>query len=56
MNDKVYTPEELAERWQCHVNTVYATIKSGKLRAFRVGHQLRIAPAEVARYENGQMT
>lgn len=54
MNDKAYTPEDLAARWQCHINTVYAMIRAKKIRAFRVGHQLRIAPAEVERYENGQ--
>jgi len=52
--DKIYTPEELAERWACNLETVYRMIARSELRTFRVGRMLRITAAEVSRYESGQ--
>lgn len=49
---KAYTVESLAERWDCHAETVRAMIRRGLIHAFKVGKQLRISAEEVARYEN----
>lgn len=54
MTDKPYTVAALADRWECTPQAVYATIKAGKLRAFRVGGKLlRVQAEEVARWESG---
>ena len=47
----VYTPDTLAKRWSCSVHTVRNLIHDGKVRAFRVGHALRISAKEVERFE-----
>lgn len=49
----VLTVSEIADRWRCSMDSVYRMIKSGKLKAFRVGQDFRIKEAEVIRYENG---
>jgi len=36
------TPEEYAERYRIHLNTVYNLIKSSKVSAIRIGDQWRI--------------
>ena len=53
MNDKIYTPQELAERWSCNPHTVYNLINAGELKTFRVGRQIRVTAEEVRRYEGG---
>ena len=32
-----YTPEKLAERWECHVSTVKRMLESGSLHGFKLG-------------------
>lgn len=36
------TPEEYAKRYRIHLNTVYNHIKSGEIKAIRIGDQWRI--------------
>jgi len=36
------TPEEYAERYRIHINTVYNHIKTGLIKAIRIGDQWRI--------------
>lgn len=36
------TPEEYAKRYRIHLNTVYNLIKSGEIKAIRIGDQWRI--------------
>ena len=35
-------PEEYAERFRIHINTVYNLIKAGQIKAIRIGDQWRI--------------
>jgi putative molybdopterin biosynthesis protein len=46
----VLTVDEVAEVLRVNAKTVYALVKRGKLRAFRVGRALRCRRAEVARF------
>lgn len=53
MTQKPFTVMDLADRWGCTRQAVYAIIKEGKLRTFRVGGKLiRILPDEVLRWES----
>jgi len=49
---RLYTPESLAERWQCSAAHVRAMIRRGELIHFRLGKLLRISAEEVARCES----
>jgi putative molybdopterin biosynthesis protein len=42
MEEKYYTPEQLAERFQVSRHAVYKWIRDGTLRAIRVGRAVRI--------------
>jgi excisionase family DNA binding protein len=46
-----HTIAELAERWQVSTRTVRRLIENGKLRAIRIGGQLRVADEVVERFE-----
>ena|SRR5690554_772324 len=46
-----YTPETLAERWDCSAQHVRRLISQGQLHAFRVGRLIRIRPEWVEEYE-----
>lgn len=37
-----YTPEALAERWQCSAETIRAMCRQGRLPHFRSGRMIRI--------------
>jgi excisionase family DNA binding protein len=39
---KFYKAEELAEMLQVNIMTIYRYIKSGKLRAYKIGKEYRI--------------
>jgi excisionase family DNA binding protein len=43
----VLTVEELAERWQVNVKTIYAAIAAGEVPVLRIGRVLRIPLAAV---------
>lgn len=48
----VFSVATLAERWECGTDTVYSLIRSGDLRAFKLGGKLlRIRHDEVERFE-----
>lgn len=51
MTMRPYTPDSLAERWQCSAETVRQMIKRGELRAFRVGVMYRVPVDAVEEYE-----
>jgi excisionase family DNA binding protein len=46
-----YTPETLAERWQCSANHVRRVIADGDLEAIRMGRLIRISRKAVAEFE-----
>jgi excisionase family DNA binding protein len=46
-----HTIADLAERWRVSERTVRRLIDGGKLRALRIGNQLRVADDVVRRFE-----
>lgn len=52
--EKHYTPEDIASNLQVHLKTVYNWIKSGKLKAVKVGHFWRISETELNRLLKGE--
>lgn len=56
-----YTPNELADRWKVHPNSVYSMIQEGELTALRIGKKTTRRPAiripfdSVAAYEAKQL-
>lgn len=48
-----YTPETLAERWECSAATIRNMITRGELRAFKVGRAFRIPVDAVTEHEDG---
>ncbi len=52
-----YTPETLADRWQCSPRHIRNMIRDGRLRGFRVGGKLiRIRARVVEEFEQCQDT
>jgi excisionase family DNA binding protein len=51
MDNRPFTPDMLAERWQVSANTVRAEIERGALSAFRIGKLYRIKSEAVEEYE-----
>ncbi|MEV4659386.1 helix-turn-helix domain-containing protein [Micromonospora sp. NPDC049301] len=47
MKDDMYSVEQVAERLGLHVRTVRGYIRSGRLRAVRIGKQYRIAAGDL---------
>ena len=41
-----YRAEELAEKLQVNIMTIYSYIKAGKLKAFKIGKEFRITKEE----------
>ncbi|CPS10421.1 DNA binding domain%2C excisionase family [Mycobacteroides abscessus] len=52
---KVLTVDELATWWRVHPDSVKGLIRSGALRATRIGKQYRIVEADALAYFNGNM-
>ncbi|MGN9778795.1 helix-turn-helix domain-containing protein [Micromonospora sp. H33] len=48
MKEDLYSVEQVAERLGLHVRTVRGYIRSGRLRAVRIGKQYRIAARDLA--------
>lgn len=48
-----YSVAELAQHWKVNDPTIYKMIKSGKLKAFRVGVGYRITDKAVREFEAG---
>ncbi|VVT04753.1 helix-turn-helix domain-containing protein [Rhizobium sp. EC-SD404] len=51
---KSFTPDTLAERWQCSPQHIRDLVKRGELPCFRVGRLIRITVETVLAYERGQ--
>ena len=52
--ERPFTPERLAERWECSPQHITTLCRGGTLRAFKLGPKLwRIPAAEVRRWEDG---
>ena len=52
MEEKAYTPDEVAQLFQISKHTVYELIKRGELQAFKIGNKMRIEHAELERFKN----
>lgn len=50
MTNDMYSVEQVAELLGLHVRTVRGYIRSGRLRAVRIGKQYRITPADLAAF------
>jgi excisionase family DNA binding protein len=50
----IYTVEQVAEKLQIAVRTVYKLIKSGQLPASKVGSQYRISEEQLERFMKSQ--
>ncbi|WP_160722476.1 substrate-binding domain-containing protein [Bacillus sp. USDA818B3_A] len=51
MDERAYTPDEVAQIFQISKHTVYELIKRGDLHAFKIGNKMRIEHAEIERYK-----
>jgi putative molybdopterin biosynthesis protein len=51
MEEKAYTPDEVAQIFQISKHTVYELIKRGDLQAFKIGNKMRIEHSELERYK-----
>lgn len=51
MEDKAYTPDEVAQIFQISKHTVYELIKRGELQAFKIGNKMRIEHSELERFK-----
>lgn len=44
--DRFYTSEELASKLKVNVMTIYRYIKSGKIKAYKLGKEFRVEHSE----------
>lgn len=51
MPEKLYTCEELAERYAVKIRTVWDWIRSGKLHAVQIGRLYRVYESDVVAFE-----
>lgn len=47
-----FTPETLAERWECSAETIRLMCRNGQLASFKVGKMYRIPAASVDAHES----
>lgn len=47
-----FTPETLAERWQCSTGVIYRMLSSGQLPGFKIGKLWRIRAEDVEEFES----
>ena len=53
VSERAYSPESLAERWDCGETSVKKLLRDGKLAGFKIGTLWRVTSAEVERFEHG---
>ena len=57
MSDKeFYTAQELADKLQLNIMTIYRYIKAGRIKAFKFGKEFRIESAEFDSFLNKHRT
>lgn len=42
VNNEFYTAQELADKLRVNIMTIYRYIKSGKLKAYKIGKEFRV--------------
>lgn len=52
--EKIYTCEEVAQRYGVEVATVWGWIRKKKLGCFRVGKFYRVKESDLVAFENGK--
>lgn len=50
----VHSVENLADYWMVSTDTIYRLIRSGKLKAFKIGKEYRVTDKAVREYEEGE--
>ena len=50
-DERRYTPQELALLWKCSIGTIYAMLRQGELKGFKLGRDWRITESAVRDYE-----
>lgn len=50
--DKLFTPQEIADKLKIKKNTVYELIKRGELHSTKIGKQIRISQSDIDSYLN----
>jgi excisionase family DNA binding protein len=54
MNEtRIYTLQDLSERWGASMSVLYDMVRNRELKAFKVGKNYRVTEAEVRRIEGG---
>lgn len=56
MEDRIMTPEEVADYLRLAVRTIYALLKRGELRGIKIGRVWRIPLSEVQAYVDRNLT
>ena len=51
MTEKPYTPETLAQRWECSPRHIRLLTQRGRIPHFKLGSLIRIPVEEVERFE-----
>lgn len=51
MPEKLYTCEELAEKYKVKIRTVWSWVRSGKLPAVKIGRLYRVYERDVVAFE-----
>lgn len=54
--DKIYTCEEIAERYSVKLKTVWDWIRKGTLKAIKIGRIYRIKESDLLEFEQTNMT
>ncbi|MDO8739996.1 MAG: helix-turn-helix domain-containing protein [Candidatus Woesearchaeota archaeon] len=55
-NKEFYKAEDLAEKLDVNIMTIYRYIKSGRLKAYKIGKEFRIDKNEFERFLNSVKT
>ena len=53
--EKIYTPNDVAERYSVKIKTVWEWIKAGKLPAMKLGKFYRISESDLTAFEQANM-
>lgn len=53
VDERPFTPETLAKRWQCSSASIRHSLRTGQLSGFRLGDKLWRIPAAVVREQEG---
>ena len=56
MTEKIFTCEEIAERYQVQKTTVWTWIRTGQLRAMKLGKIYRIRESDLETFEKTKFT